>query len=254
MAPLQFNAMKKSILIFIASILVLLLNPKIRAEEALPEKPEPGVIRVLLIGGGSSHDFEKYFHQADAATLKTAGKMIPAYAGDAPAALKLMPNSDVIVFSANHAQYSKPDFQKAINAFADSGHGVITLHAGTWYSWKDELTFNKRFVGGGTKSHGKGEFKVFNKQPEHPIMKDVPADFKIIDEHYRMALDADNGAQVLAETGIEPQSKKAYPAVWIVKDDKAKIVGITLGHADEAHSNPAYQKLLVNAVRWVAGQ
>ena len=143
--------MKKTIL-NIVLLFALFVPLQLRAEESLPEKPEPGVIRVLLIGGGSSHDFEKYFHLADAATLKAAGKITPAYAGDAPTALKLMPNSDVIVFSANHAQFSKPDFQKAINAFADSGHGVITLHAGTWYSWKDELTFNKRFVGGGTKS------------------------------------------------------------------------------------------------------
>jgi hypothetical protein len=40
----------------------------------------------------------------------------------------------------------------------------------------------------------------------------------------------------------------------VVKDPKAKIVAIGLGHAAEAHGNPAYQKLLVNAVRWVAGR
>jgi hypothetical protein len=39
-----------------------------------------------------------------------------------------------------------------------------------------------------------------------------------------------------------------------VKDPKAKFVGIGLGHAAEAHGNPAYQKLLVNAVRWVSAK
>ena len=40
----------------------------------------------------------------------------------------------------------------------------------------------------------------------------------------------------------------------VVKDPKTRIVGIGLGHALEAHSNPAYQALLINAVRWTAAK
>jgi type 1 glutamine amidotransferase len=84
-------------------------------------------------------------------------------------------------------------------------------------------------------------------------MHGVPAEFKIVDEQYRMVLDPGAQVEVLAETSPEAVSGKAFSSVWIVKDTKAKIVDIALGHANEAHGNPAYQALLVNAVRWVAG-
>jgi type 1 glutamine amidotransferase len=42
--------------------------------------------------------------------------------------------------------------------------------------------------------------------------------------------------------------------VWVVKDPKTRIVAITLGHADKAHANPDYRKLLENAIRWVAAR
>ena len=35
-------------------------------------------------------------------------------------------------------------------------------------------------------------------------------------------------------------------------DAKTRIVCISLGHAEPAHSNPAYQTLLTNAVIWVS--
>ena len=36
-----------------------------------------------------------------------------------------------------------------------------------------------------------------------------------------------------------------------MNDPKTRIACIALGHADEAHSNPAYKTLLTNAVKWV---
>ena len=52
----------------------------------------------------------------------------------------------------------------------------------------------------------------------------------------------------------KPKSGKAYASVWAVNDPKTRIANIALGHANEAHGNPAYQAILVNAVRWVAAK
>jgi len=140
------------------------------------------------------------------------------------------------------------------HGLADAGHGVVILHAGTWYNWRNAPDFNRRFLGGGARGHGFGDFTVFNRQPGHPVMQGVSADFKIHDEQYRVILDAGAPVEVLAETEPEAATKQAYPSVWVVKDPKARIVGIALGHAHEAHSNPAYQALLLNAVRWTAAK
>jgi uncharacterized protein len=224
-----------------------------KSGETLPAKRPAGTIRALLVGGGSSHDFETYFHLADSATLKTAGGIVTAYTSNAGEAIAQLANADVLVFSANDASFGTPEFQKAINAFADAGHGVVIIHAATWYNWPDAPAYNQRFVGGGARSHGRGEFTVYNRRPSHPVMRGVPAEFKIIDEQYRVIFNAAAQVEVLAETSPEAETGKAYPSVWVVKEPKARIVDIALGHADEAHGNPAYQAMLVNAVRWVAG-
>ncbi len=222
--------------------------------EILPAAAAPGQVRALLIGGGSSHDFEKYFHKADSEILKAAGNIATAYTSNVEEAIALMGQADVIVLSANHGSFGLAPFQKALNAFADAGHGVVVVHAGTWHNWPEKSGYNTRFLGGGARGHGFGDFQVFNKQLAHPVMQGVPAEFTIHDEHYKVELDAGTPTEVLAMTSEEPQSHKAYPSVWVVKDPKARMVGIGLGHADEAHRNPAYQKVLVNAVRWAAGK
>lgn len=223
-----------------------------KSGETLPATAPAGVLRVLLVGGGSSHDFETYFHLADCATLKAAGGFISAYTSNADEASALMANADVLLFSANHASFGTPEFQKALNAFADAGHGVVVSHAGVWFNWKDASAYNQRFVGGGARSHGRGEFSVFNREPTHPVMHGFPAEFKVTDEQYRVTFNHGAPVEVLAETSPEAESKLAYPSIWVVKDRKARIVNIALGHAAETHGDPIYQALLINALHWVA--
>ncbi len=222
-----------------------------KSGETLPADSKTGAIRALLVGGGSSHDFETYFHLADSATLKAHG-ILTAYTSNADEAIAQMANADVLVFSANHASFGTPDFQKALISFADAGHGLVICHAGVWFNWNDAPAYNQRFVGGGARSHSRGEFTVFNRQPSHPVMLGVPAEFKVVDEQYRVVLNAGAPFEVLAETSPESESGKAFPSVWVVNDQRARFVDIALGHAAEAHGNAAYQALLVNAVRWVS--
>ena len=222
-----------------------------KSGETLPVAKQIGSVRALLVGGGSSHDFETYFHSADGATLKSSGGVLAAYTSNVDEAIAQLVNADVLVFSANHASFGTPEFQKALNAFADSGRGIVIVHAAVWYNWQNAPAYNQRFVGGGARSHGRGEFTVFNRQPAHPVMNGVPSHFKIIDEQYRVVLNPGAPVEVLAETSPEAESGQTFSSVWVVKDPKARIVNIALGHAAEAHGNPAYQALLLNAVRWV---
>ena len=158
----------------------------------------------------------------------------------------------MLVLSANHPQFGTPQFQEALNKFADAGKGVVVLHAGTWRNWPPDTGFNRRFVGGGAKSHGHGEFAVTVKPSQHPLLRGVAATFKITDENYHAELDAGAAVEVLAENA--PDNGVAHPSVWIVKDPKARIACITLGHAAEAHENPAFKTLLTNAVKWVGAR
>jgi putative heme-binding domain-containing protein len=213
-------------------------------------EPKAG-LRVLLAGAGSSHDFPRFFLKEDSAILKAAGGIDVAATPNGEEALQLLAQADVIVFSGNDPQYGMPKFQRALNLFADAGRGIVILHAGTWYNYPAQIGYNARFVGGGTKSHGKGDFDVAVLKKEHPVMKGVSPKFTIFDESYRMEIADPANVEVLAENHAEGQT---HPSVWVKKDPKARIVGITLGHDERAHGNPEFRKVLVNAVKWVGSK
>ena len=222
--------------------------------EKFAEPKAANTLRVLLAGAGSSHDFPKYFMCQDSEILKKAGGLDVAATPNLTEALALLPQADVVVFSGNDKQYGTPEFQKALNDFADAGKGVVILHAATWYNYPEPTGYNKRFVAGGTRSHGKGEFGVNVLKKDHPVTAGVNPHFKIIDESYHIVLREGANVEVLVENEPDNVTKKPHPGVWVVKDPKTRIVCITHGHADEAHGNPDFQKLLINSVRWTAGK
>lgn len=211
---------------------------------------DSGKLKVLLLGSGSSHDFPRYFINLDQATLTASGTMEVAGALNTKEALELMKEAEVIVFSGNDPQWGTTPFQKELAAHADAGKGIVILHAGAWnHPWDG---YNKRFVGGGTGGHGYGKFEVSVKEPTHPVVKDLPATFEVEDESYHFEIADRDQVQVLAENAADNHTNKPHASVWIVKDPKTRIVGISLGHAEPTHAHPAFQKLLANAVTWVS--
>ncbi len=223
-----------------------------------PEKKSAAIewkagTKVLLIGGGSSHDFQKYFNVADTAILNAAGGVSVNYTEDAVVAAKELANADVAVISTNQGGFSALPFRAALKEFTDAGKGLVLLHPGLWYNFGDWPEYNKVYAGGGSRGHDRfGEFEVKVTQPEHPLMKGVSPSFKISDELYYYNVDpAGSPVEVLA-TATSSLKPGTYPQVFTVKHPKAKIVGLTLGHDAKAHDLPEYKTLLVNAVKWAA--
>ncbi len=216
--------------------------------QVFTERTPAKLLRVLLAGSGTSHDFPRFFLGTDAVTLKSTGRIDVAATPNLTETLTLLPQADVLVFSGNHAQYGKPEFQKALHAFADAGKGIVLLHAATWsHPWEG---YNERFVAGRTPSHGKGGFEVTITDSDHAVTAEVPASFKITDENYRVKIPDRSKVHVCAENAPDGHPEP-NPSVWEVKDPKTRIVCITLGHAADAHDNPAFKTLLINAVNWV---
>lgn len=212
-------------------------------------KPQKA-LRVLLVGSGDAHDFPKFFLGTDAATLKAAKGMDVAATPNLGEALALLAQADVLIFSGNHDQYGKPEFQKALNDFADRGKGIVLLHAATWGhpGWKG---YNERFVNGTTPGHSAyGDVTVTIKDAANPVTKNVPATFTFKEENYKTKLADASKADVLAENSPDDKGV-VHPSVYIVKDPKTRIVCVTLGHDAAAHDSAAYQAILINAVNWV---
>jgi putative membrane-bound dehydrogenase-like protein len=215
-------------------------------EAKAPAPRREGAARgVLLVGGGSSHDFDRWFRDADARLLGAE------YTDDPARIAPALPGLAVLVL-ANNQPIPDPAARKAIFEFVDSGGGLLLVHAATWHNWKDWPEYNRDLVGGGSRSHDRlQEFEVAVVEEGHPLMAGVPRTFRIRDELYRFERDpAGPPIRVLAR-GKSPESGREYPVVWTVERPRGRIVGVTLGHDGGAHEHEAYRAILRNAVAWL---
>ncbi|WP_411273978.1 ThuA domain-containing protein [Daejeonella sp.] len=209
-------------------------------------------IRVLMVGGGSSHNFDTWYKDADAKTLSTDGLATVTYTSNTDSIGEYLKQSDVL-FLSNNQPIKDPNVRKAIFDFAAQGKGIVLSHAALWYNWKDWPEYNLQLAGGGSRGHdryGSFQFNVVNTN--HPITKGVESGFTLKDERYYYIPDpAGPGIEVLA-TNTVAGSDKIYPTVFVVKNPNARIAAISLGHDAESHNIANYQTLLRNTVKWVA--
>ncbi len=243
--------MKHSTPKIIAALLILLA---MISNSAMAEKPgKKKAIRVLLVGGGSSHDFDRWYKQEDVQTLQKGGLATVEYTSDPSAILGKLKDIDVL-YLANNQPITDDATRKAIFAFADAGKGLVLAHPALWYNWADWPEYNQKLVGGGSKGHDKyGPFEV-TITGKHPVTKGVPASFKLDDELYYFKPDAAGTPIEVLATAKAETSDKVFPSIFIVKYPKARIVGIALGHDAKSHTIEPYQTILRNAVQWAAGK
>jgi type 1 glutamine amidotransferase len=210
---------------------------------------------LLIVGGGSSHDFDRWYKGTDSATLSKDGFASVTYTSNIETILTQLPTLDVLYLS-NNQPMTDPALRAAIFQFVNQGKGLLLAHAATWYNWKDWPEYNARLVGGGSRGHEKyGNFDVSITNANHPITRDVTEkQFNLKDELYRMIPDSTGaGIEVLAIATV-PNSSTTFPSLWVTRSQKGRIVGFALGHDAEAHDRPVYQQLLRNAVKWAAGK
>ncbi len=223
---------------------------------------EPGKTRVLMISGGSSHNFGEFFGGTDRATLKAAGFTVN-YTEDRDQAATALASgeADVALISVNRKFFDTPAYRQALMNFAAAGKGIIMHHPGTWYGYQDWPELNAQIVGGGARGHDKiAEYAVKALKPEHPIMRGVPPTFIVEDELYYInsgpkPTPADTSLiTVLAETSPSKKFEAPHPAVWITSHPTARVVGITIGHDERVHDLKSFKTLLTNAVKWASGK
>ncbi|MEO7677344.1 MAG: c-type cytochrome, partial [Verrucomicrobiota bacterium] len=99
--------------------------------------------RVLIVGGGASHDFNRWFNQADVAIL--SGKNSVNYTEDVSQIEPALKEIDVLYLSNNQPLTSGG--RNAIMGFANSGKPLLLVHPALWYNWKEWPEYNRELVG-----------------------------------------------------------------------------------------------------------
>ncbi len=212
-------------------------------------KSEP--IKIMTVGGGSSHDYDTWFNRKDSETLASLGVDV-YYTEDVTKYRSTLDTMDVLFITHNQPIESNLD-RDAILSFADAGRSLMLVHPPVWYNWEDWPQWNNNFVGGGSRGHGPyGVFTVEVVDSSHPVMEGVELDFEIEDELYRVVLDENMAATHILAQALDTETGETHPLVWVVEHPTAKVLCIALGHDAAAHNNPNYQKLIRNGVSWLA--
>jgi len=206
------------------------------------------------VGAGSSHDFNRWFLEKDSKTLGALDQVKVETTAQPDEVQKFIDELDVLYLS-NNAPFTNAANRKRIMDFADSGKGLLLVHPALWYNWNDWPEYNRVLCGGGSRGHDPlNEFEVTVTEPNDPLMRGVPAKFKIRDELYWFQPDTNGTPIKVLATAHSPSRNKDFPMVFIVQHPKARVVAIALGHDGAAHELPAYERLLQNALQWAAGK
>lgn len=204
---------------------------------------------VLVVGGGSSHDFNRWYKNEDTKLINSMPGVYAIYTDNTDSIQYYLKNMDLLVLTNN--QPIPTVSQKAIEKFVYQGKPLVLLHAAVWYNWNDWTKYNLAYVGGGSKSHENfQEFKNIVVNKASPITKGVSESFNFKDELYRYEPDASGlGINVLV-IGLSLETAKVYPVVYTVNHKASRIVGVTLGHDENSHLNKDYRKLITNSINW----
>ena len=146
----------------------------------------------------------------------------------------------------SEATWFDADSQQRLERHIASGAGLLLLHSGTASHPVDGPL---RAVAGGHFLHHPPEHPPVTVTPtaRHPITEGV-APFTHPDEHYFMDVDPHATHLLTAVSSLGEQ-----PAGWCRNHGSGRVAAVIPGHTREMLEEPAFRRLLANAIRWSLG-
>lgn len=241
---------------FVLPLLAGGLSIPTKGEEQEMAEKEP--IRVLVVTGG--HDFEREPFFA----LFQGYEDLTCQAVEHPRAHDLFKpeaaaSYDVIVLYDMWQDITE-EAKAHFISLLQRGKGLVALHhsLGSYQGW-EEYT---QIIGGkyhlqpymkdgqerpaSTFQHGV-RFTVQIADPDHPVTRGLTS-FEILDETYGLF-------EVLPQVKplLTTEEPTSGPTIgWAHTYGRSRVVYLQLGHDHAAYENPAYRRLVVQAIRWTA--
>jgi len=211
----------------------------------------PKAGRAVLWVGGFAHDFDAFAEIMSGFLPRRVPIEIEVVRDgsflDSPQAERL----DVIIM--NHC------FKSAEGVLTESqkgkllevirgGVGVVAIHA-SYYSflkWEEcRDIYGAKFI-----KHDEVDImiEVMVTDKNHPITRGLPDSFEVHSELYQSTrLAADCHVLAMAR---EKGTEQEYPSVWTRKYGDGRVVTILPAHWPDSYHSKAFQKLIVESVRW----
>jgi type 1 glutamine amidotransferase len=228
----------------------------------------PNGMRVFIWAGlkthaPGQHDYPQFL--ADWSKLLTERGAVVAGSLQPPSREDL-DKADVVVIYKGDAGYLTDASRAALEAYVQRGGGLVALHDAL--CGPDPAHFSK-WLGGG-KKHGEVNFTLEAPVPytvkdkEHPIMKDMPSGFTLLDEaFFNITWATDPGIHVLATAEIAPtrsagEHKGSHvPQLWtyehpVAGGQMARAFVWMQGHNYSNFSNYQIQRTLLRGIAWAA--
>ncbi len=169
----------------------------------------------------------------------------------------------VVVLNSASGAFLTPEQQAAFARFVARGGGVVALHAAGDDShkepWYANTIISTTFIGHPNSEDHIQSARVIAAQPRHPILAGVRMPWVARDEWYSFdGNPAARGMIVLAqvdEASYRPGEKLrmgTHPVMWINPRTMGRVFYSALGHEPQLYDDPAYRRILTNAIRWAA--
>ncbi|MFD3001977.1 PVC-type heme-binding CxxCH protein [Pontibacter toksunensis] len=239
--------MKKLLcIIFLFSLAIGGCTEKAQTGQSARSESPAKRIDILFLGHNSKHhDSEKYFPSL-ALPLFQEGISLHYTADPADLTEENLKNYDGLMIYANHENIT-PGQEQAIKNFVENGKALIPIHSASYMFRNSDWYVNA--VGGQFKSHKVGTFTAPIVKPEHPVMQGL-SEFETWDEtyvHHKVNPDM----TVLMER-VEGDHRE--PWTWVRNQGKGKVFYTAYGHDERTWSNPGFQKLVANGVKWAVNE
>jgi uncharacterized protein len=180
---------------------------------------------------------------------------------------KALKQYNAVVFANTTGDLPLPDNQAFLD-WIKSGKGFVGMHSAT--DTFPGFPGYTEMIGGHFKTHAAQlEVQPINQDPECPICKHLPENWKVFDEIYQMKDFDPTKVHGLLTLNSKPdasdRSPGIYPIAWCKEYGKGRVFYTSLGHREDVwdptwpdRKNPkevaeAYQKHILAGIKWALG-